>query len=519
MADASVRYPVVEEPPNTPPQQNGEATSIWDLPPIPPDPHSKTTTPTSTTTTAFIVEEPSSDMPSSAVTIPSRSAPPSRLRSATSTTSSISIAMDGPNPSPHFVSLENVARLYLELKNERDFLVRESASIFNDRVTVVNQLRQLEVQLNEMLQQKGRLEETLDTLGLRDEENREKIAALDEKVSNISSESIRFEATVRGLKGDAHSVQTRGPSARPRPKQSAACERTLYGHTGSVLGLDVCSENGVLVTASSDRSLRTWDLSSGRRLDTLYGHEGWVHAVTFGRTGATAVSGSGDKTVKVWDLNDARGRGTCRATLRGHEAGVTCVQLDDDDVMVSGSLDRTLRRIDLNAGEEECTVIQGHENGVYCLQFLRHGLASGGGDSLIRMHDIRTGRCHRTLQGHSGGAVRALKFNDNQLVSGGSDHDLRFWDLRTATCTATVNVGARINALDFDAERAFVGCADRTLKVYDMESKTLIAEHGGHLGPIMSLAHVDEHFYTGSADQTTKVWNLASLRSANNSSQ
>lgn len=500
--DSTIRHPSVEEPPS-PAHQNGDSSSVWDLPPMPPEAQNQKT---------FVVEEPSleSSQPPSVALTP-RNPTPQRVRSSDAN-GSISIAMDGPNPSPHFVSLENVARLYLEMKNDRDFLVRESATIFSERVEVVNQLRQLEVQLNQLLQQKGRLEENLDTLGLRDEENREKITALDEKVSNISSESIRFEATVRGLKGDSHPVQARSSSlSRPRPRPSAACKRTLYGHTGSVLGMDVCTSTSVLMTASSDRSLRTWDLNTGRRLDTLYGHEGWVHAVTFGRDGETAVSGSGDKTVKVWDLNDARGRGTCRATLRGHEAGVTCVQLDEDDVLVSGSLDRTLRRIDLNAGAEECSVIQGHENGVYCLQFLRHGIASGGGDGLIRMHDVRTGRCHRTLQGHSGGAVRALQFNDNQLVSGGSDHDLRFWDLRTASCTATVDVGARINALLFDEQSVYVGCADRTLKVYDLETKSLVGEHGGHLGPIMSITRFNEQFYTGSADQTTKVWLLGRL--------
>lgn len=495
MSDTTLRNPIVEEVPSSPVRANGDMGSVWDLPPLPHVNPSKSP--------PYIVEEDAVEIPASTVVVPARAQPPSRLRSADG---SLSIAMDGPNPSPHFVSLENVARLYLEMKNERDFLVRESASIFNDRVAVVNQLRQLELQLNDLLQQKGRLEETLDTLGLRDEENREKIAALDEKVANISTESLRFEATVRGLKGDSYTGQTRGGQPRTRPKPSAACQRTLYGHTGNVLGVDVCASTGVLITASSDRSLRTWDFSTGRRLDTLYGHEGWVHAVAFADSGQIAVSGSGDKTVKVWDFDDARGRGTCRATLRGHDAGVTCVQLDDDNVLVSGSLDKTLRRVDLNAGPDDVSVIQAHESGVYCLQFLRHGLASGGGDSLIRMHDIRTGRCHRTLQGHSRGAVRALQFDDNHLISGGTDQDLRFWDLRTATCTATINVGARINALRFDQSRVYVGCADRTLKVYDMQTKSLMAEHGGHLGPVMCLAGLEDQFFTGSTDQTTKVW-------------
>jgi WD40 repeat protein len=441
----------------------------------------------------------------------------------------MSVALDGPNPSPHFVSLENIARLYIELKNDRDYLVQESARIFSERINVVHELREIEAQLNDLIQQKANLEDSLDKLGLRDEENRMQMAIIDDKVSNISCESQRFEATVRELKGQtgpgpstslssSEAIRTASVSQPrqvlgARPKPSAACKRSMYGHTGSVLGLDVCLAKNVLISGSSDRSLRTWDTTSGRRLDTLYGHEGWVHAVAFatsaGLSGQRAVSGSGDKTVKVWDLADARGRGSCKTTIRGHEAGVTCVQLDDDNVLVSGSLDKTLRRYDLNdSGNGNCTVIHGHEQGVYCLQFVRHGLASGGGDSLIRMHDMRTGLCHRTLAGHMAGAVRALQFDEVQLVSGGADCMLRFWDLRTGGCTGVVETGARINAIHVDEKRVIVACGDHMLKVYDANSKDLIADHGGHLGPVLSLAGGAGKYYTGSTDQTAKLWAL-----------
>eukprot|EP00171_Calliarthron_tuberculosum_P006581 IDg6581t1 len=393
----------VEEPPSSPPSAFAEGTlppSVWLLPTHGRDEHAAPNTDT------FIVEDVSTES-NKALIMKSSSArasaaPPSSSSLAVGSDNSavvtpISIAMDGPNPGAHFVSLENVARLYVELKNERDFLLRESAKIFNERVRVVNQLRELEVHLNALLQQKGRLEESLDILGLRDEENREKIACMDDKVSSISSESARFEATIRDLKGSSHPTKTRVTVPHPRPRPSAACRRTLYGHTGNVLGLDVCGHTSVLVTASADRTLRTWDVVTGRRLDTLYGHEGWIHAVAFARGGRRAVSGAGDKTVKVWDLDDARGRGACRATLRGHDAGVTCVQMDDSNLLISGSLDKTLRYVDLSAGADNATVIRGHESGVYCLQFLGHGVASGGGDSVIRMHDLRTGVCHRTL--------------------------------------------------------------------------------------------------------------------------
>lgn len=440
-----------------------------------------------------------------------------------SATGPMSVALDGPNPSPHFVSLENIARLYIELKNDRDYLVQESSRIFTERVSVVRDLRELEAHLNELMQRKARLEENLDQLGLRDEENRAKMAEVDDKVANIAFESQRFEALVRELKAGSSPTSLSNKSVAPvrngeslsinanvvRLPQSSACRRTLYGHTGTVLSLDSCKANNVVISASSDRSLRTWDVATGRRLDTLYGHEGWVHTAAFSPTGERAASGSGDKTIRIWDLSDSRGRGSCKAVLTGHDAGVTCIQLDSN-ILVSGSLDKTLRRYDLNDGSSfaNCTVIQGHDQGVYCLQFVRNGLASGGGDHLIRMHDMRTGVCHRTLAGHSGGAVRALQFDDVQLVSGGVDMTLRFWDLRTGGCVAAVDTGTRINAIKVAHGCVIVACSDHSVKIYDYESKSLLEEHGGHLGPVLSLTGVDSTFFSGGSDQTVRSWHF-----------
>ena len=68
------------------------------------------------------------------------------------------------------------------------------------------------------------------------------------------------------------------------------------------------------VSASDDKTLKVWDLESGRELRTLQGHSDWVNGVAVSPDGRRAVSASDDKTLKVWDLETGREL----RTLEGH---------------------------------------------------------------------------------------------------------------------------------------------------------------------------------------------------------
>ena len=72
------------------------------------------------------------------------------------------------------------------------------------------------------------------------------------------------------------------------------------------------------VSASEDKTLKVWDLETGRALCTLEGHSAYVDGVAVTGDGKRAVSASGDKTLKVWDLETGR----ALRTLEGHAASV-----------------------------------------------------------------------------------------------------------------------------------------------------------------------------------------------------
>jgi WD40 repeat protein len=89
-------------------------------------------------------------------------------------------------------------------------------------------------------------------------------------------------------------------------------------------------------------------LKSGECLKTLEGHSSYVNSVAI--CDDVIVSGSSDKTVKVWSLKS----GECLKTLEGHSNWVLSVAIFDD-VIVSKSRNETIcwSRSSLNRLEDE----------------------------------------------------------------------------------------------------------------------------------------------------------------------
>jgi WD40 repeat protein len=146
------------------------------------------------------------------------------------------------------------------------------------------------------------------------------------------------------------------------------CKGTFTGHSGPVWGLAV-TETGLLISASSDTTIKIWDVANFKCKQTLLGHEGIVHAVVV--HGNLLCSGSSDKSIRIWDLSK---NGEC------------------------------------------VKIIKFHDNTV-CSLAVANGILFSGSYTEIKVWDLETFECIQTLTGHNHW-VRALAVSGGRLYSG-----------------------------------------------------------------------------------------------------
>jgi WD40 repeat protein len=92
--------------------------------------------------------------------------------------------------------------------------------------------------------------------------------------------------------------------------------------------------------ASSDNTVRLWDVRTWQVRQTLTGHNGNITSLAYSPDGKLLASGSIDSTIKLWDAKS----GQLTRTLAGHKSGVWSIDFaPDGGTLVSGSYDNTVR--------------------------------------------------------------------------------------------------------------------------------------------------------------------------------
>ncbi|WP_437969798.1 NB-ARC domain-containing protein [Sorangium sp. So ce260] len=300
----------------------------------------------------------------------------------------------------------------------------------------------------------------------------------------------------------------------PTRHMLAALVRTLEGHTADVYDVAVTAEGRFIISASSDTTLKVWDLATGQAIRTLKGHTDGVSSVAVTLDGRFAVSASWDRTLKVWDL--AAEQAIC--TLKGHSGRVTSVAVTaNGQLAISASWDKTIKVWDIAAGQVVHTLV-GHRSNVTSITVTADGrfAVSASLDRTLIVWDVTTGEAIRTLTGHTPDITSVAVTADSRFaISASLNHTLTVWDIAAGQVSRTLHGhtgGVRDVAVTPNGRFAVSASEDKTIIVWDLASGQAVRTLQGHAAGVTGVTVTPDGGLAVSAseDRTIKIWNIAS---------
>jgi WD40 repeat protein len=243
---------------------------------------------------------------------------------------------------------------------------------------------------------------------------------------------------------------------------TGVCERDWYPHGYIAPSISMTPDNRFAVfVRRHDSNICLWDISAQECIREFAGHTGRVDALCLSPDGRYILSGShlenreigkkgSDRTMRLWDVATGKCLRSWEA-WKGHNNGVTSLAISGDgQYAVSGARDCTVKLWELSTGR--CLQTFGeHHNVVNSVAMSQDGKTaiSGSSDGVMKLWETSTGRCLRTFF-HNSKSVNLVSISRNGEIalSGCEDRSVRVWSLNSGYRYVAPLMVAKIVATD-----------------------------------------------------------------------
>ena len=284
---------------------------------------------------------------------------------------------------------------------------------------------------------------------------------------------------------------------------------TLSGHLKGVTAVAFSPDGNYLVSGSKDKTIKVWELDTGKVLRTIEGHKKIVNSVAVSNDGKYVVSGSNDKTVKVWDFIS----GELIYTFEGHKFYVLAIALSSDNkYIVSSSIDKEIRVWNLSTRTHTRT-ISGHGKEIVSVDISpdNEKFVSGSTDKTIKIWDIESGELINTMN-HRKGVTSVLFSTDGKyIISGSNDKTIKVWEVATGNLVKFFK-GHRFSvmsvAISPDNTYIVSSSFDKEIRVWNFSTEDCLKTFIGHKKEITTVAisPINNYIASGSSDKMIKIW-------------
>ncbi len=271
-------------------------------------------------------------------------------------------------------------------------------------------------------------------------------------------------------------------------------KNVLRGHLGFVNDVAISPASSMVASASSDKTVRLWNIETGKLIQTLEGHQHSVTAIDFSPNGQLVASGSRDHTVKLWNT----------------DTGELVQQFDDVDKAV----------VDVRIADDGIALIALYEN----QQRYIYDIVTGQTISVVSDDSETLNALFNGLQRDNIGfypPVNTLEVSaDGQQIAVGTgniftpDNRVLLWDIQTKHLIQSFQDESLGNVLTLtyqvDGTLLAIGDANGNLFLWNTLSDTLFNTWQAHNGELLSITFIDNQtLATGGKDGMIHVWDSA----------
>ncbi len=325
-----------------------------------------------------------------------------------------------------------------------------------------------------------------------------------------------------------------------RPAQFAAARQAADrplpmldtgGHMALVKGLAFTPDGGQLVSASEDKTIRVWDVATGKTLRTLRGEAapgglGRVYVIALSPDGKWLAAGgwTAGNEIRLYEFAS----GKLVALLKGHKDVVYALAFSaDGQRLISGSADNTAIIWDTGslssatvAAPQVLQLLAGHRHFVYAVGFTPDGTraVTGSYDHELRLWRVADGALLQTMTGHSDRVYRLVIAPDGRIASADWSGEIRLWDGQTGAFLKTLaRQKTEIGSLSISPDGRFLlaGVASPVgpfhCHVYDTRTGREIVTYRGHDNNVYATAVSGDGRWaaTGGFNGEIHIWELS----------
>eukprot|EP00300_Choanocystis_sp_HF-7_P009606 c16528_g1_i2.p1 GENE.c16528_g1_i2~~c16528_g1_i2.p1 ORF type:complete len:398 (+),score=48.54 c16528_g1_i2:132-1325(+) len=245
----------------------------------------------------------------------------------------------------------------------------------------------------------------------------------------------------------------------------------------------------------------------------------WRHVSDKVRNWADYYALKSSETAAKWSKGEAVF--TC---LWGHTDSVCSLHFNDE-FLVTGSMDKTIRLWDLYGEPRRCLgVLEGHESTVYQVRLHGRAILSCSGDRTLRVWD-RSSLKLAMEPVNLGTPLYDIKTNDaHEVVVACHDGSTRFLDLRVPGLEVgrMTEHAKSVLCVDWDRDMYLVTCVswtgtgsapvtgslDKTIRVWSWDTGKPLRKFEAHTESITAVQVHGRRMVTGSNDRTIRIWSL-----------